>query len=317
MVSGANLLLLAALAKKRFVIVGDPRQLAPIFEWPHTYARPQNLMNWLGMDPYEVAGLAKGALWNKDVEINDGRIARLLSQRRCHPRIWDLSARLYPKVLSVVDEKRLDSIAALPPLPGEPAVLLDLSAGRQPNTDVGEHDSAPTIAVDYESACRKVGRSWENPPTAMLALDVAREIRAINSDLSIAIICPYRGQVRLIRRWLHGESQADKRLKGVEVGTVHSFQGGEADVVIFDIVDGPPRPNMGVLLRDETGMRLANVAMTRARGKLILHCPQRMDEIGRPNKVGAIVECCVRGECTEILYCCSAFATRRGCRWHT
>jgi very-short-patch-repair endonuclease len=104
----------------------------------------------------------------------------------------------------------------------------------------------------------------------MLALDVAREIRAINSDLSIAIICPYRGQVRLIRRWLHGESQADKRLKGVEVGTVHSFQGGEADVVIFDIVDGPPRPKMGVLLRDETGMRLANVAMTRARGKLIL-----------------------------------------------
>jgi len=270
MVSGANILLLAALAQKRFLIVGDPRQLAPIFEWSHAYARPQNLINWLAMDPYEVAGLAKGSLWSKEVTTEDGRIARLLSQRRCHPRIWELSARLYPKVFSAVDESRLDSIAALPPLPGEPAVMLDLSAGRQANSEVADRDSAPTIAVDYESACRKVGRSWENPPTAMLALDVAREIRAINSNLSIAIICPYRGQVRLIRRWLHGESQADTRLKGVEVGTVHSFQGGEADVVIFDIVDGPPRPTMGALLRDETGMRLANVAMTRARGKLIL-----------------------------------------------
>jgi len=224
----------------------------------------------LGKDPYEVTGLAHGTLWNKEVKTDDGRIARLLSQRRCHARIWELSARLYPKVVSSLDAGRLDSIAEVPPLPGEAAVILDLSSGRAADRAIAENESAPTVAVDYESACRKVGRTWENPPTAMLALDVAREIRASNQEYSIAIICPYRGQVRLLRRWLHDESRADIRLRGIEVGTVHSFQGGEADVVIFDIVDGPPRPNLGVLLRDEAGMRLTNVAITRARGKLIL-----------------------------------------------
>jgi very-short-patch-repair endonuclease len=69
---------------------------------------------------------------------------------------------------------------------------------------------------------------------------------------------------------IDGEVKADPRLKGIEVGTVHAFQGGEADAVIFDIVDGPPRSRPGLLLRDDAGMRLVNVAVTRARGKLVM-----------------------------------------------
>ena len=79
----------------------------------------------------------------------------------------------------------------------------------------------------------------------MLAIDVARELRAEHSNARVAIIAPYRAQVRLLRRWLDAEGQADDRLKGIEVGTVHAFQGGEADAVVFDIVDGPPRPRPG------------------------------------------------------------------------
>lgn len=40
--------------------------------------------------------------------------------------------------------------------------------------------------------------------------------------------------------------------------------------MIFDIVDGERRPRLGSLLRDDTGLRLVNVAFTRARGKLII-----------------------------------------------
>jgi superfamily I DNA and/or RNA helicase len=74
----------------------------------------------------------------------------------------------------------------------------------------------------------------------------------------------------LIRRWLDDEIRADSRLVKIEVGTVHAFQGGESDVVIFDMVDGPPRRGIGLLLSDDCGTRLANVAISRARGKLIL-----------------------------------------------
>jgi very-short-patch-repair endonuclease len=269
MVNGATILFLASLACKHLLIAGDPRQLAPIFEWTRNSMPSESLTQWLARDPYEVGGLATGDMWNKIVKTNDNRMARILSQRRCHSRIWELTARLYPAVNSYVDDEQLNKISALPPLSGEATVILDLSSGRTTN-QISSSESAPTIAVNFESACRPAGSSWENPPTAMLAVDLSREIRADNPNCTIAIITPYRGQVRLIRTWLRGESELDPKLQGVEVGTVHSFQGGESDVVIFDIVDGPPRPNLGALLRDETGMRLVNVALTRARGKLVV-----------------------------------------------
>lgn len=86
----------------------------------------------------------------------------------------------------------------------------------------------------------------------MIAIDAARDARSRMPDASIAIITPYRGQVNLIRRWLHQERQLDAKLSGIEVGTVHAFQGGEADIVIFDMVDGPPRARPGMLFRDDT-----------------------------------------------------------------
>lgn len=95
-------------------------------------------------------------------------------------------------------------------------------------------------------------------------------------DASIAIITPYPGQVNLIMRWLHQERQLDAKLSGIEVGTVHAFQGGEADIVILDMVDGPPPARPGMLFRDDTGMRLVNVAVTPARGELCFYSIQRL-----------------------------------------
>jgi superfamily I DNA and/or RNA helicase len=56
----------------------------------------------------------------------------------------------------------------------------------------------------------------------------------------------------------------------VEAGTVHQFQGSEADAVVFDLVDGPGRHKLGLLLRGDTGTRLLNVAISRARAKLVV-----------------------------------------------
>lgn len=60
-----------------------------------------------------------------------------------------------------------------------------------------------------------------------------------------------------------------KRIR-LEAGTVHQFQGSEADVVIFDMVDGRGRGSVGKLLEHDEGLRLVNVAVTRARGKLVV-----------------------------------------------
>ena len=288
MLAGASVLALAALAKQRLLLVGDPRQLGPIFEWNAPGTANPNVHRWLAADPYETASLSIGTGWGKRIRTDDSRMARIIAQRRCHPRIWSLVQSLYPAVNTLTDIPRISQLAEIPPLPGEPAVLLDLSRARSLRQDVPSTESSEDLKVKWESACRKVGQTWENPPTAMLAIDAARDARSMMPDASIAIIAPYRGQVNLIRRWLNQERQVDSKLRGIEVGTVHAFQGGEADIVIFDMVDGPPRSQPGLLFRDDTGMRLVNVAVTRARGKLIFIAHRDWVYESEPTKLGVL-----------------------------
>ena len=59
----------------------------------------------------------------------------------------------------------------------------------------------------------------------------------------------------------------------VRVGTVHKFQGLEFDVVIFDTVESPDIPPRREFIAGGKGtdaLRLINVAVTRARHKLII-----------------------------------------------
>jgi len=288
MLAGATVLALSGLATSRYLLVGDPRQLAPIFEWNQEREPPKEVRRWLAQDPYEFAGLSSGSGWLKQIRTADGRMARILAQRRCHPRIWALVKQLYPQVETLIDHSRVSAIASVPPLAGEPAVVLDLSQGRTPKNELKDSELAEDLKLQWESACRRVSRTWENPPTAMLSIDVARDIHARIPDATIAIITPYRGQTNLIRRWLYAERQADPKLDRIEVGTVHSFQGGEADVVIFDMVDGPPRQRPGILFRDDVGMRLVNVAVTRARGKLVLIAHKDWVHENDPGKMGIL-----------------------------
>jgi very-short-patch-repair endonuclease len=270
MMGGAAVMFLASHAVRRFLVVGDPRQLGPVFEWNRGDA-PAAIQTWLARDPYEIAGLSTGEALLKEINTNDARVARITNQRRCHPQLWRSVQGLYSGISSDVDANQLTNLTGLSPSPGEALVIMDLSSVKRIPAALDVADAVDLeVGLDYESACRKVGRSWQNPPTAMMAVDMAREIRAQSPDVRIAIISPYRGQVRLIRRLLDDESREDRRLAKIEVGTVHAFQGSESDVVIFDIVDGPPRPGLGVLLRGDSGTRLANVAITRAKGKLLL-----------------------------------------------
>ncbi len=71
--------------------------------------------------------------------------------------------------------------------------------------------------------------------------------------------------MRNVRTWTSRAS--------IECSTVHRFQGQERDVVILDTVDAEPM-KPGVLLSERgahsTAQNLINVAVSRARGKLIV-----------------------------------------------
>jgi superfamily I DNA and/or RNA helicase len=55
----------------------------------------------------------------------------------------------------------------------------------------------------------------------------------------------------------------------IRIGTVHAFQGSEADVIILDLVESRNH-KIGNLYHGETGDRLINVAISRAKDKLIV-----------------------------------------------
>ena len=84
--------------------------------------------------------------------------------------------------------------------------------------------------------------------------------------IDFGIITPYRGQARLIRRLLKMQHYFRKLKRHITVGTVDGFQGQERDVIIISLVRDNTNGNIG-FLRD---LRRMNVAMTRARMKLII-----------------------------------------------
>lgn len=254
MVTPAMCTFLASLAKKRLLLAGDPRQLGPIYE--NSPRASIEDFEWMGRDIFDKGGVSSGEGERRKIIANDARLARITSQRRCAPEIWSRVKHLYPEVNNLADEKSLQKLIELPPCSGRSVVLLDTSDNIE-------------LAV-----CQKMHHSWQNQFTAELAMEVACTIASEAArKISIAIISPYRAQVRLLRRWILQEQRAGITPYNTiefESGTVHQFQGSDADVVIFDMVDGVGRSGIGNLLRGDTGIRLVNVAITRAKGKLIV-----------------------------------------------
>jgi superfamily I DNA and/or RNA helicase len=92
--------------------------------------------------------------------------------------------------------------------------------------------------------------------------------------MAVAVITPYRAQVASIKDALKPmlDRSAEARRDGgasPHVGTIHTFQGSERDVVILDLVENRGE-TIGLLFLEESGDRLGNVAITRAKGKLVV-----------------------------------------------
>jgi superfamily I DNA and/or RNA helicase len=85
----------------------------------------------------------------------------------------------------------------------------------------------------------------------------------------VGVIAPYRAEVTHIRRLLRDRSLPKEQARRLRLGTVHAFQGSEADVILWDLVE-TRQHKIGRLYHKDAGDRLANVAISRAKGKLVL-----------------------------------------------
>ena len=88
----------------------------------------------------------------------------------------------------------------------------------------------------------------------------------LDERIDIGIIAPYRAQVQYLRHLIKKDASLKPLRHLLSVNTVDGFQGQERDIIIVSLVRSNNDGQIG-FLRD---LRRMNVAMTRARSKLII-----------------------------------------------
>ncbi|TMQ08217.1 MAG: hypothetical protein E6J90_41120 [Deltaproteobacteria bacterium] len=216
----------ACLCTRRAIMVGDPQQLPPIVQ-----SNDARVRRAIGRNVFEVAvgDPTRSAL-----------VAMLDVQYRMHPAIGALVGALFygGRLRHGADRAATDAIAARPPFPGMPVVVVDTRA---------------------RTTCQRSARgsSRVNPGAAEITADLAAEA-VRGGAASVAVITPYAAQAADIRRLLAARRIGD----AVECSTIHRFQGRECDVVILDLVDAAPMRPSALLA---SAPNLLNVSISRPR----------------------------------------------------
>jgi hypothetical protein len=198
--------------------------------------------------------------------------ATLTEQRRMDPVIAQIvSEAFYAGDLTTEKGRRKEAEAGpmpfdhLAPLPLSPVVVVDF-----PHVN----------ATGTRERLERVKPRWHNPAEVESVVDVLKLIRAPDRPKkppTLAILSPYAAQVELLGHRIDaairsGELSHLRAFRPVRkegfVGTVDSFQGSEADLVVMSLVrnnEGSGGSALG-FLRDRRRM---NVAISRAKWKLV------------------------------------------------
>lgn len=246
----------AYLASGRIVIAGDFKQLPPV-----TMAKNNNYAErWLSTDVFVHSGVEKQCDKVPQIEISSNIII-LNEQYRMDKEIASIANYYYNNSLITPE--------------GSP----DDEKLRQWYNGIGE--STPVNILDtrefhaWVTSVTRGGRtSRVNYLSATLCVALARKLveSVVISDnpkeAKVLIISPYRPHTKRIENLIENEGLNDL----VHTGTIHSFQGSEADIVIFDLVVDEPHWKVGIFNHENnsSNRRLFNVAITRARHKLFL-----------------------------------------------
>lgn len=245
----------------RMVMIGDPRQLPAVVQQPVTAsAVDDTLLQGIGLHDCR-ASLFERLLRRYGT---DPRCTFMLTrQGRMHRDIAAFPSRwFYDGQLDVV------------PLPHQTAVT---AAGdsRVMFYDVPAPKSNPGVV---ESPKVNVA---EARAIAVFAVDVYETVAAtFSAERTLGIIVPYRNQISAIRSQIEAECRrrhiSGSPLEGVSIDTVERYQGSQRESIIygFTVMHRWQLAFLtGNVFTDEAGNvvdRKLNVAMTRARSKLIL-----------------------------------------------
>lgn len=246
----------ALLAEKNLVLVGDFRQLPPI-----VLSAKESTHKWLGRDVFEASGVQ--AAWESGQRPE--HFIQLNEQRRMFREIADVANRFYDGKLITPEEApngydKFESWYNFDWPHDDRVVLVDTESLNAWVTSVVKGGNSSRI----------------NFLSATVAVDLAEQLLRADRPKApkrILIVTPYRAQAKLLKILL-SEMRREEEVEEVIAGTAHSFQGSEADVVIFDLVVDEPHWRVRLFDRNpdvqKQVKRLLNVGLTRAKFRLFV-----------------------------------------------
>lgn len=236
LISRAAIAALSFLASRRVVLVGDSKQLAPISKISRLL--PTRQKTWVA---------SSGLSHLDDLEETPTAVHVLTEQHRMHPDVCNVVSNFhYGGFLTTADETE-NRNSDLPSL-------------------IAEHSRAIWYVLDEEGTDLASIRAEKGPSNKSWVRPIVfRILQKLFSDEGVKnsdglFISPYKPQAQAV-----GKQFGTWGVERWEASTVHSQQGSEADIVIFDTVNAgssgwPP----------EEWKRLVNVALSRAREAVIV-----------------------------------------------
>ena len=149
-----------------------------------------------------------------------------------------------------------------------PMMWIDTSA-----LPIADSDATGEEVSDYKESF--IGSSYGriNKAEAELTLQTLTDyinkigkLRFLDERLDVGVISPYKVQTQYLRSLIRKRAEFKPFRNMISVNTVDGFQGQERDIILISLVRSNEQGNIGFL----NDLRRMNVAMTRARMKLII-----------------------------------------------
>lgn len=196
------------------------------------------------------AGLSE-TLFEKCIERDPNTAVMLKTQYRMHEDIMHFSSRYFYKNELIAHD----------------SVKLATLNGELPIDFIDTAGCGFTEEQDPETLSRK-----NKEEAALLIKLVERTVESIGipawqeANYRLGIITPYSAQVEYLRKLAEASSVLEEIASLVSINTVDAFQGQERDIIAISFVRSNEKSDVGFL----ADIRRTNVAMTRARKKLIM-----------------------------------------------
>lgn len=262
------------LAESSMVIVGDFLQLPPIVTADTPMAR-----KWLGKDIFYHSGMQEKA---RNQAACPENFVMLNHQFRMEADIADIANMYYGEYGGLLSDDNSEFRVQAR------EKFYSWYSGKRTRRNVHLIDTE-SLHAWVTGVPQGKGHSRLNCFSAAVSVDLAfkflenklKDLDPQNAqpekEASVLIVAPYKPHIARVNQLVELEYRNRgfrENLNYIRAGTIHSFQGSEADIVIFDLVIDEPHWKANLFLPDREAndnlRKMFNVAVTRAKFKLFI-----------------------------------------------